>query len=108
MHRDLAETPTVANQTVNLTSAMLTLAEEWGLRPEGSNPCRRISRFTEKKRQRFLSEAELARLGVALADAEKSGALPTAIAAIRLLIFTGARKSEILELEWRSVDFEPR
>ena len=53
-----------------------------------------------------MSEDELARLGAALAEAEQSGALPTAIAATRLLIFTGARKSEILELEWRAVDFE--
>lgn len=106
MHRDLAQTPTIANQTVNLTSAMFTHAERWGLRQEGSNPCRHVERFREKKRQRFLSEAELARVGAALTEAEQSGALPTAIAAMRLLIFTGARKSEILELKWREIDFD--
>lgn len=108
MHRELAETPTLANQTVNLTSAMLTLAERWGLRPEGSNPCRYIQKFKERSRQRFLSEAELARLGVALAKAESSGSPPAAIAAIRLLILTGARKSEIRTLQWRSVKFDRR
>jgi len=105
MHRSLAETPTAANHALNLASAMLTRAERWGLRPEGSNPCRNIEKFKEHSRQRFLSEVEIARLGVALAKAEQAGS-PSAIAAIRLLILTGCRKSEVLGLEWRWIDFE--
>src|SRR6266496_834330 len=107
MHRSLAETPIAANRALNLTSAMLTRAERWGLRPEGSNPCRNIEKFKERSRERFLSEVEIARLGEALADVERAGTSPpSAIAAIRLLILTGARKSEVLTLEWRSVQFE--
>jgi integrase len=106
MHRSLAETPTAANHTLNLTSAMLTRAERWGLRPERSNPCRNIEKFKEHSRQRFLSEIEIARLGKALAKAEEAGSPPAAIAAIRLLILTGCRKSEVLGLEWRWIDFE--
>jgi hypothetical protein len=33
-------------------------------------PRRHVDRFAERKRERFLSEAELARLGKALAEAE--------------------------------------
>lgn len=107
MHRGLAEKPIAANRALSLTAAMLTHAERWGLRPEGSNPCRHIEKFKERSRERFLSEAEIARLGEALAEVEAFGnSPPAAIAAIRLLILTGARKSEVLGLEWRFVQFE--
>jgi integrase len=106
MHRSLAETPIGANRVLALTSTMLALAERWGLRREGSNPCRHIERFKERGRERFLSEVEIGRLGEALAKAEQAGAPPVAVAAIRLLILTGARKAEVLTLEWRWVNFE--
>ena len=72
---------------------MFNLAERWGLRPDGSNPCRHVEKFAERKRERMLSPAELARLGDALTSYEGS---PFAVAAIKLLVFTGARLGEIL------------
>jgi len=46
---------------------------------------------------RYLTPAELTRLGAALRVGTRYAALaPDAVAAIRLLLFTGARKSEIL------------
>jgi integrase len=56
----------------------------------------------------LLSEAELARLGDALRKAEERGANPLGVAALRLLLFLGARKSEVLELTWSEVDLEAR
>ena len=106
MHRNLAGTPIAANRILGLTSSMLTLAERWGVRQEGSNPCRNIEKFKERSRERFLSEVEIARLGEALGQAEAAGSPPAAIAAIRLLILSGARKGEILGLQWRWVSFE--
>jgi integrase len=106
LHRSLAATPIAANRVLGLTAAMFTLAERWGLRPEGGNPCRHIEKFKERSRERFLSEAEIARLGEALGAAEAGGAPPAAVAALRLLILSGARKGEIIGLQWRWVSFE--
>jgi hypothetical protein len=63
-------------------------------RPDGYNPCRHVDKYREGRRERFLSQAELARLGDALREAERdNSATPWTIAAIRLLTFTGATKS---------------
>ncbi len=107
LHHELASKPYQANRTLALLSKFFNWAEKHGLRPDGSNPCRHIEKYRESRRERFLSEAELARLGDALREAERdNSATPWAIAAIRLLIFTGARLSEILTLEWEHVDEE--
>jgi integrase len=82
---------------------MFNLAEQWSLRPDGSNPCRHVEKFTERKRERMLSPAELARLGDALAAYDGS---PYPVAAIKLLIFTGARLGEVRELQWDWIDLE--
>jgi integrase len=105
LHHELAGKPYQANRTLALLSKFFNWAEKHGLRPDGSNPCRHIEKYRESRRERFLSEAELARLGDALREAERDNlATPWAIAAIRLLIFTGARLSEILTLQWDHVD----
>ena len=62
-----------------------------------------IEKFPERQRERFLTAEELDRLGAALAAAEGSED-PFALAAVRLLIFTGARLSEILTLRWAEVE----
>jgi integrase len=107
LHQSLAPTPYWANRVLALLSKMFNLAERWGVRPEATNPCRYVDKFPEKRRERFLSGAELARLGEVLAAAERSAAEPPpVIAALRLLILTGCRKSEILTLRWEEVDLE--
>ena len=107
LHHDLRKTPIQANRVLALASKMFSLTEKWGLRPDDSNPCRHIERFKENKRRRYLSGEELARLGKTLSEVDKEGSeLPSAILAIRLLLFTGARLSEILTLKWEHVDFE--
>lgn len=108
-HVSLSEKPTTANRCIALLSKVFSLAEEWGLRPTASNPCFRLKKFAETERMRFLSPDELARLGKALSRAERGelGAiLPQAVAAIRLLLFTGARRNEILSLRWEWIDIE--
>jgi integrase len=106
LHHKMRETPGAANRVLALLSKMMALAEEWGIRPENSNPCRRVKKFEENARERFLSTEEFRRLGDALADAESKGEHPSGIAIIRLLLLTGSRLSEILTLQWPHIDFE--
>ena len=96
--------PGVANRCLALLSKMFNLAERWGWRPGGTNPCRHVDKYKENKRERFLSDKELAKLADALNKAESEN--PYAVAAIRILIFTGARLGEIRNLEWAHVDME--
>lgn len=120
-HTSLRSTPVAANRALALLSAIMTWAESVGERPEQSNPCRSVTRFPERARERMLNAEELARLGAALdraergwSDEELAGeaarrrrATPEdwrAVAAFRLLIFTGARLSEILTLRWDWID----
>ena len=101
VHHAFRDEPVKANRALALLSKMFNLAEEWGLRPDGSNPCRHVKKYTEKKRERFLSTDELTRLGQALSKVEQEGTELTGVTtAIRLLILTGARLSEILTLKW--------
>lgn len=125
-HKMLAHKPYRANRCLALLSKAMNLAELWGMRPDNTNPVRHVRKFAETKRKRFLAPAELARLGEALRAAERDACLTLppregvrdkaeripvsrwAVAAIRLLVLTGARKSEILGLRWAWVDVEAR
>jgi integrase len=71
------------------------------------NPAKGVRLLKGEKKERFLSEAEVARLADTLSAMEHNKRLrPTAAAAIRLLLLTGCRKSEILSLRWEWVDVE--
>jgi integrase len=100
-HHDLRDRPYTANRTVAVLSKMFNLAEDWGLRREGSNPARRIRKFREEEKKRYLSDNEQARLGQAMSDALDGGTeTEYAVAAISLLMLTGCRLGEILTLKW--------
>lgn len=100
-HHDLRNRPYMANRAVSILSKMFNLAEDWGLRTDGTNPARRIQKFKEEEKKRYLSDAEQGRLGDILADALESGdETPHAVAAIYLLLLTGCRLGEILSLRW--------
>ncbi len=103
-HR-LRDTPTMANTVVDILSKMFSLAEAWDRIPLGRNPCRSVRRYKTRSRERFLTPEELRRLGRVLRDAKTDGSVwPPAIAALRLLMLTGCRKSESLTLRWDDVD----
>jgi integrase len=87
-----------ATKAVALLGAIYSFAVDRGFRPD--NPVKGVKTFKIRNSERFLSAEELSRLGGALSGAEKEGANPYPIAAIRLLALTGARKSEVLSLRW--------
>ena len=93
------ETPAAANRSLPILSVILRQAEIYGHRPEDSNPCAGLRRYREPGRQRFLTHEELRRLGTALAGREAGAPLP--VAAVRLLVLTGCRQSEVRTLRWR-------
>jgi integrase len=94
----------VAAQCVALVSTIFSFGVEHGLCTD--NPARGVRKAPVRKVERFLAEEEIARLAEALdAEAQRSGN-PYPSAAIKLLLLTGCRRGEIVDLRWESVDFE--
>jgi integrase len=130
LHSSLRETPVQANRVLAMLGALYGFSARAGYVPEGFNPARGIEKFPERSRERFLTSDELARLGDALRLAETTGLPwrideskekakhapkedsrriildPYAVAAIRLLMLTGARLREILNARWEFIDVE--
>ncbi len=107
LHHALRDRPSTANHAVRVPSRMFAVAENWGMSPPGRRPTRHVRRYRKTSRERFLTPEEYRRLGAALKRLEVSGStMPSAVAAIRLLMLTGCRKSEILTLRWSDVDLD--
>ena len=103
----LRDTPATANRTLSILKKMFSLAEQWEMRPSGLSPCRSARKYREDApRDRFLTPEELGRLGRALDAAPREGLVTWhAAMAIRLLVLTGCRRNEVLELLWEDMDF---
>lgn len=97
---------TRANRVLACMSKMFALTELWGDRPQNSNPCKGVVRKPETKRKRYLKPKEVELFARALTAVEPRFTL--GVAALRLLLFTGARKSEILGLRWSWVDLDEK
>lgn len=129
LHRAIgAKQPVTANRAIVALRAAFNYAIQHHAIPAGTdNPASGIEPFDEKPRQRYLTNEELQRLGDAIREAEAAGipwepdptkkfkhaAKPEnrrtkidqhAAAAIRLLLFTGCRLREILNLRWNEYD----
>ena len=94
----LHETPVAADRSAPVLSVIMRQAEVYGYRPEGTNPCTGIKRYRRQGRERFLSTAEIRRLGEVLVRHEADH--PQAVAIVRLLLLTGCRTGEIVTLKW--------
>lgn len=93
-----------AARTVGLLGGIFNFAVEYGFIAQ--SPVRGVKRYRDNRRDRFLSPAELGRLGDVLSELEKDGGDPRHIAILRLLALTGARKNEIARLRWSELDLE--
>jgi integrase len=104
LHASMAQTPYAANRFLATVSSCFAWGIDQGLLPlDHVNPASRITRYREAKRERFLSGEEIGRLGAALRKAEGRFD-PWTIAAIRLLLLTGARLREVLDAKWEQLD----
>ncbi len=94
IHSSMAKTPVQANAVRALLSHMFAKCEEWGLRPDGTNPVRHIKKFPTKPRERYLTEDELKRLTCELGRIQISNTVVANFA--RLVLLTGCRLSKTL------------
>ena len=107
--KGMEKTPTNANRVLSCLRKMFNLAELWGYRPDGSNPCRHIPKFPERGKTRLITDAELKRLFGYLDQADQEGLEhPFLTLAIRLQFDFAARMGEILMLEWSWLDIHNR
>ena len=97
--------PGGANRTLSILNHLFNKAEEWGYRPANTNPCRAVRRNRDRRRDRFLSREELARLGNVLnaVRAQEDPLRRSAADAVTLLLLTGCRSSEIMGMKWSDV-----
>src|SRR5262249_30185214 len=90
---------------LSVLSKFFSWMEDQEYRPRDTNPCRKFKKYRETKRKRYLTPNEMAQLGAVIREAEeKKSHTQYTLAAIRLLLLTGARLSEILTLKWEYVD----
>lgn len=109
MMRDMAMIAVTANRVLACVRKMFNMAEVWGYRPDGSNPCRHVPKYREDGSTRFITNSELAQLYKYLDRANEEGLEhPTVMLAVRLQFEFSARMSEIRLLEWKWIDFENR
>lgn len=100
IHQSLQATPYLANRVLALLSTMFKHAIESEFCVD--NPTRKVKKYHEEKRERWLSAEELGRLKVAL------DAYPHQNTAncIRLLLLTGSRRNEALKADWSQFDLQ--
>lgn len=109
MMKDMEKAPTSANRTFACLRKMFNMAEVWGYRPDGSNPCKHVQKYPEKGKTRLITDAQLALIYGYLDRADAEGLEhPTLTLAIRLQFEFAARMSEILHLRWEWIDFPSR
>ena len=107
--KKMSHHPTNANRVLAAVRKMFNMAEIWGMRPDGSNPCRHIPKFPERGKTRLITDTELRQLYAYLDQAEAEGLEhPFILLAVRLQFEFAARMSEILMLEWAWVDLDNR
>ena len=94
----LSERPGAANRAMPVFSQMMRRAELWGYRVHNTSPCKNTKRYRPTPKERFLSPEEIGRLNAVLVRDEFYR--PQVVSIVRLLLLTGCRAGEIIQLEW--------
>jgi integrase len=102
-------TPVTANRVLSCLRKMFNMAEVWGFRDDGTNPCRHIPKYPESGKTRLITDDEMLRLFAYLDRADVEGLEhPFFTLGIRLQFAFAARMSEIINMEWKWVEFVNR
>ena len=104
LHTKIGATrPVEANRVVEVLAMMFRKASEWGFLPEDArNPAAGVQAFKEKSRERWVTEEEMPLLWQAIAEEDSEYVR----AVLRLYLFTGVRKNELLPRKWEDVKFD--
>jgi len=100
LHSKLRQTPYQANRIRSLLSKMFNLAIQWGWLAE--TPVKNVKKYKEFEKTRWLDEEELCKLWDTI-NRYHNQSLSNAV---RLLVFTGARKNEVLHAKWDQFDLK--
>ena len=107
VHDSQSSTPRQANLAIMVLSKILNLAVEWAMRTPGPNPCKLIEKNKEVKRSKILSADELEKIVTAINELGATNSVDeSALNAIRLLLLTGIKKTEVLALTWDEVELD--
>ena len=90
---------TQANRLLERIRSIFNKAIDWGW--DGTNPAVGIKKFKEKSRDRFLQPDELPRFFEALANEHNEAARDF----FMISLLTGARKSNVLAMRWKDINF---
>ena len=95
-----------AKKALSLLSAIYTYAIKKELVDD--NPCRYVERPADNKRERFLTAEEYGRLGQAMRDAKGDGLSIIFVRAVEMLLLSGCRHGEVVNLKRSEVDIPGR
>ena len=105
----LSYKPTEANKGFAILRKMFNLAEVWGFRPDGTNPCRHVPMYPPGKKTRLIVDDEMVLIFRQLEKLEAEGLENYVIPlSIRLQFEFAGRRSEICTLEWDWIDLDNR
>jgi integrase len=105
----MKNTPVTANRVLSCLRKMFNMAEIWGFRDDGTNPCRHIPKYPESGKTRLITDDEMVRLFGYLKQADEEGLEhPFLTLGIRLQFAFAARMSELISLKWGWVDLVNR
>ena len=102
LHNEIGiEYPTTANRVIAMASSLFSYAVEHRLF-KGNNPAQGIKKFPETKRDRFLQSDELPAFFKSLTDEPNE----TLRDYFLISLLTGARRSNVQEMQWSHINLE--
>jgi integrase len=107
IHTKLEDKPASGNRVLALCSKFFSWCEKKDYIARGTVPTKGLPRYKEVPIKKFLNQSQLKLIWDSLLEMEKSSKLKMLpAAALKILLLTGARKNEVLSLQWVDIDFE--